>query len=123
MKIIRWAIIMPISENKFEAAEDYTVAKRTLEDCNEKGGIELQSREEMPTNGKRVYTTKKMYRCRDKIPSAIKWALPDGITSLVEEMTSSFPERVYEYYIPGHENMLHMKLTSVTKPYHYGDQV
>lgn len=123
MKIIRWAIIMPVSQNQFESAEDYTVARRTLEDCNEKGGIELKNREETTFKGMKAYKTTKMYRIRDRIPAVIKWALPNGITCLVEEMTSSFPERVYEYSIPGHENILHMKLESETKPYHYGDRI
>ena len=123
MKIVTWIVILPITEQQFEAAEDYTVAKRTIEDLSDKGGIMLKSKEETTVNGIKGYTALREYKVRDRIPGIIKWALPKGITEINEKCLSTFPERNYEYWIPQSRDLLRMKMQSVTKPYKYGDQI
>ena len=112
---------MPIAYDKIEHAEDYTLAKRTLEDCNEQGGIELQSKEKNEDN--EGYTTIRFYRCHDRIPSIIKWAVPKYFTCLKETCINTFPSRIYTYELPTKPGIFGMKLNSVTKPYKYGDEI
>ena len=124
MKIFKWIVFVPVAVDQFEHAEDYTIAKRTYLDCTDRGGIELQSVTPLNNqNEHKGYIAKRLYRCRDQIPSVIKWAVPKGFTSLLETLTSTFPKRVYHYKITAYPDIFDMSLESSAKAYKYGDQI
>ena len=122
MKIYNWAIIVPIAYDMYERAEDYAVAKRTLNECTDKGGIQLKSVQPIENGNKNSYVSTKIYKCRDQIPAIIKWAIPKNFTSLTEVCTSTFPKRVYHYTVPAFSSF-EMKLESNAKPFKYGDNI
>lgn len=116
MKIVEYRIIFPIDYNQYDHAEKYMVAKRTREESTGNEGIEVLAHEDYEDEDEKGIFAHKVMHYKSRIPSWIRWAIPENVTSFNEKSWSAFPHGKCVYSDQG-LHKFKMVIDSYSQPY------
>ena len=106
---------MPINANRYEQAEQYMVARRTINESDGNGeGIETLDSD---TSEELGIHTHKIYHYTSRMPRIIRWALPSGMLDFHEECWAKFPRNLCKYSAPYLGERLDIAVDSYTVPF------
>ena len=92
MKILEFRILVPISYEQFQIAKGYTTLQMIKNMSGDGEGIEIVKNEEPFENEKeKGVITQKIYHVKSKIPSFVRWAVPDKYLHFYETSYNCFP--------------------------------
>lgn len=123
MKIVEWRCILPMTVEQENGSERYANAHRTMDDTDEKGGIQREIFEQRQYHEKDALYTKLRYRYKKKIPTLLKWFLPSYITEVIEETYNQFPLKTSLYSINNKPEILKFSVTQIVSEFIGEDQV
>ncbi|EAY17157.1 Phosphatidylinositol transfer protein [Trichomonas vaginalis G3] len=122
MRIIEWRVIVPMTVQQYQIAQIYAVAKKTLEDSNDKEGIERTSSEMRKYNEKDALYSQYIYSFANKLPSALRWVLPNTLSTLVEDCYDQFPYQHSHFVLKDNEKTLNMTVTTVVSEFQNNEE-
>lgn len=115
MRIVEWRVFLPIDAAKYEQAEQYMVARRTIEESNgQNEGTETLTNEYSEELGIHSH---KIYHYTSRIPWIIRWALPKGLLDFHEECWAKFPRNLCKFSAPYLGDRLDIAVDSFTVPF------
>lgn len=101
MKILEFRVLIPVSLEKFQVAKRFINLKYVKDLGGNGEGIELIKNEEPFENEKeKGYLTEKVYHIKSKIPSFIRWAVPNKYLHFYETSYNAFPHTTTINSIP-----------------------
>jgi hypothetical protein len=98
MRIIEFRLILPTTVAQYGIANRFMIAKYTKEATKDGEGIEIVRNEVYEETGQSTY---KIYHVKSKLPSVVRWALPDKYCHAHETSLNSYPHFRTQYEIPG----------------------
>lgn len=125
MKIYEYRVICPCTLEQYRIGSIYMTAKRSEEETKHtKGeGIETVKSEHFDDErGSGTYTYKIMH-FKSRIPSFMRWALPDKYCHCHEKSWNAYPHYHTEYSVPGMGENLIMTIDSDHIPYKNGEDI
>lgn len=119
MKIYEYRIICPCSVDQYKVGSIYMTAKRSEEESKQvKGeGIETVKNESFTNEKESGMYTYKILHFKTKIPSSVRWAIPDSFYHFHEQSWNSFPHVHTQYHVPGMGDNFSMSIDSYYAPY------
>lgn len=123
MKIVEWRVILPMTVEQFKRSEKYSIARRTLDDADEKGGVERVMTDVRQWNGREACYTKLFYRYKKRIPTFMKLVIPNNFTELIEEVYDQFPVKTSVFSIQDRPKTLDMTVTTHVSEYTGENQI
>lgn len=112
MKILEWRIVMPMTVEQYQIAQIYAVAKKTLDDSNDKEGIQRTSFESCKYNDKDAIHSTYLYNFANKLPAALRWVIPNNYQTLCEECYDQFPNQQSTFNLKDNNDTLKMTITT-----------
>ena len=101
MKILEFRVLIPVSLAKFQVAKRFINLKYIRDLGGDGEGIQLIKNEEPFENeNEKGYLTEKIYHVKSKIPSFIRWAVPDKYLHFYETSYNAFPHTTTVNTIP-----------------------
>lgn len=101
MKILEFRVLIPINLLKFQVAKRFINLKYVKDLGGDGEGIQLIKNEEPFENEKeKGYLTEKIYHVKSKIPSFIRWVVPDKYLHFYETSYNAFPHTTTINTIP-----------------------
>lgn len=125
MKIYEYRVICPCSLEQYRIGSIYMTAKRSEEETKHtKGeGIETVKSEHFENEKESGTYTYKIMHFKSRIPSFMRWALPDKYCHCHEKSWNAYPHYHTEYSVPGMGDDLIMIIDSYHIPYKDGEAV
>lgn len=113
MKIVEIRVILPIKLERYPYAEDYMVARRTLEEADNGGeGIECTTRGPYENEKEKGIYAHKIYHYGSRVPKWLRWAVPPSLTDFHEKSWNAFPHGLCEFSIQGLGSHFQLSLES-----------
>lgn len=100
MKIIEYRIFVPMKLQMCEAASDYSITRQMKEFTSDGDGFEIVETKNYIENGQQNHYVYRILHCQNKIPSAVRWLVPEKYAHLHEYNTSAFPRYEGKFLIP-----------------------
>lgn len=100
MKIIEYRIFVPMKLQYCQAASDYSVTRQMKEYTGGGDGFEIVETQNYVENGLPGHYVYRIFHCKNKIPSAIRWFVPEKYAHIHEHDHSAFPHYEGKYVIP-----------------------
>lgn len=124
-RIVEYRIILPLTVEQYYIGKGYMVNKVTREEKGEAGeGVEIIGIDRFTTEsggfGHRSY---KIYHFKSRIPSAVRWAIPDSYLHFHEKSINEWPHSVTTNYIPGLAQDFRLICESMHVPYVHGEPI
>lgn len=115
MRIVEFRIFVPVGFDKAAIASRYCVFKRSQE--KEKNGrlFEVVESKPIEKDGVKGFYSKRLIRIKTRIPSFIKWAVPDKYDEVYEENTNLYPYIRGQFDVPG----MGEDMTLITESQHF----
>lgn len=123
MKIVEWRVILPLTLDQYRRAEKYSIARRTLDDADQNGGLERVVSDQREWQGEQANYTKLFYRYKKRILTFMRVVLPNNFTDLIEEVYDQFPKKTSVFSILNRPDTLKMTVTTHVLEYQGVDQV
>lgn len=125
MKIYEYRIIVPCTVDQYKIGNIYMTAKRSEEESKQvKGeGIETVNNEPFQNEKESGIYTYKIMHFKSRIPSFMRWALPDKYCHCHEKSWNAYPHYHTEYSVPGMGDDLIMNVDSYHVPYKNGEPI
>jgi hypothetical protein len=122
-RIAEFRILVPTTMPQYRIGNLYMAYRiaREMKDGSE--GIELVKNEPFEKENERGQYTYKIYHIKSKIPSAIRWAVPDSYLHFHEESWNSYPHFLTTWTIPEKEKDFFLHIESQHFPYTRGDAI
>jgi len=117
MKIVEWRIILPISYDRLSMAEEYSIARRTEEECQGGEGVELEYMNDYQEGDEKGVTMKKVYHYRSRIPALFRWMVTKNFSDFHEQIKSSFPHKHCKFWVPSLEKRVECTMDAYSEPY------
>lgn len=119
MKIYEYRIICPCSVEQYKVGSIYMTAKRSEEESKQvKGeGVETVKNETFSNDKESGVYTYKILHFKSKVPSTIRWAIPDSFCHCHEQSWNAFPHVHTQYHVPGMADDFSMSIDSYYAPY------
>jgi len=91
MLITEYRVILPMSVERYQVGQLYTVAECSKENTGSGDGIEVVKNEPYERDGERGQYTNKMYHLNKKVPGWMAAMAPTGSLKLLEEAWNAYP--------------------------------
>lgn len=123
MRIIEFRIFMPMKLQMCRAASKYSVNRQTEEHTGGGDGFEIVEAKNFTENGQEGRYVYRILHCKNKLPSAVRWAVPDKYAHVHEHNRNSFPHYEGDFTIPsmGDNFVLHTETNHIE--YHKGKEI
>lgn len=99
MKLVEFRIFMPFKVEWCRAAAKYAVNKRTQHETGGGDGFEILDDGTFEEDGVAGRWVKRVLHFKNHVPTAIRWAIPDKFSSILEENRNSFPHYVATFHM------------------------
>ncbi|OHT03878.1 Phosphatidylinositol transfer protein 2 [Tritrichomonas foetus] len=125
MKIYEFRIVCPTSVEQYKIGNIYMTAKKTEEESTVvKGeGIETITNETFSSNNENGIYTYKIMHFKSRIPSFMRWSIPDKYCHCHEHSWNTYPHFFTEYSVPGMGKDLVMTIESRHVSYINGEPI
>lgn len=125
MKIYEYRIICPCTVEQNKIGSIYMTSKRSEEESKQvKGeGVETVNNEPFSNEKESGIYTYKILHFKSRIPSFMRWALPDKYCHCHEKSWNAYPHVHTEYSVPGMGDDLLMNVDSTHLPYKDGEEI
>lgn len=125
MKIYEYRVICPCTIDQYRIGSIYMTAKRSEEETKHKKGegIETVKSEHFENEKESGTYTYKIMHFKSRIPSFMRWALPDKYCHCHEKSWNAYPHYHTEYSVPGMGDDLIMIIDSYHIPYKDGEPI
>lgn len=125
MKIYEYRTICPCKVGQFKVGNVYMTAKRSEEESKQvKGeGVETVKNEHFTKDNESGVYTYKILHFKSRVPSFMRWALPDSYCHCHEQSWNSYPHVHTEYSVPGMGDDLFMTVDSYHATYKDGQPI
>ena len=100
MRIIEFRIFMPLKLQMCRAAAKYSVNKQTTDFSGGGDGFEIVEAKNYVENGQPGRYVYRILHCKNKVPSAVRWAVPDKYAHVHEHNHNAFPHYNADFTIP-----------------------
>ncbi|CAK8684198.1 unnamed protein product [Clavelina lepadiformis] len=97
-------IVLPVTVKEYQTAQLWGVAEASKNETGGGEGIEVIKNEPYEKDGESGQYTKKIYHLASRIPSFVRFFVPEGLTHVVEESWN-----VYPHYKTVYTNPTYMK--------------
>lgn len=120
MKIYEYRVILPVNISKYHIGHRYMNLEYVKDEAGGGEGIELVKNEPYTNEKETGQYTYKIFHVKSKIPSFIRWAVPDKYLHFHEESWNAFPHYYTVDFIPamGDKFLLHVESQHI--PYKSG---
>lgn len=111
MKIYEYRVIVPVNIEKYHIGHRYMNLEYVKDESGNGEGIELVKNEKYTKGNESGQYTYKIFHVKSKIPSFIRWAIPDKYLHFHEESWNAFPHYYTVDFIPamGDNFLLHVE--------------
>lgn len=99
MKIVEFRIFMPFKLPWCRAAAKYAVNRRTTEESGNGDGFEIIEAGNFEEDGHVGRYVHRVLHFKNKVPAAIRWALPEKYSSILETNKNCFPHYVATFHM------------------------
>lgn len=120
MKIYEYRVIVPVNIEKYQIGNRYMNLQYVKDDSVSGEGIELVKNEKYTKGNESGQYTYKIFHVSSKIPSFIRWALPEKYLHFHEESWNSFPHYYTVDFIPALGENFVLNVESQHIPYKNG---
>lgn len=100
MRIIEFRIFVPMKLQMCRAASKYSVNRQTQEHTGGGDGFEIIEAKNYVDNGQPGRYVYRILHCKNKLPSGIRWAVPEKYAHIHEHNRNSFPHYEGDFTIP-----------------------
>lgn len=94
MRLLEYRIFMPFKMEWCRAAAKYAVNKRTQHETGGGDGFEIIDDGIFEEDGVTGRWVKRMLHFKNQVPAAVRWAIPNKFSSILEENKNAFPHYV-----------------------------
>ena len=124
-RVVEYRIIMPLTVDQYYIGKGYMVNKVTREEKGEAGeGVEIISTERYTNEAGALFQKSyKIYHFKSRLPSAVRWAIPDSYLHFHEKSINEWPHSVTANMIPGLADDFRLICESVHIPYVHGQPI
>lgn len=91
---------MPMKLEMCKTASNYSVTRQMKEYTGGGDGFEIIETKNYVENGLQGHYAYRIFHCKNKLPSAIRWFVPEKYAHIHEHDKSAFPHYQCEYVIP-----------------------
>lgn len=120
MKIYEYRVIVPANIEKYHIGNRYMNLEYVKDEAGSGEGIELVKNEKYSKENESGQYTYKIFHVKSKIPSFIRWALPEKYLHFHEESWNAFPHYYTVDFIPAMGDNFILNVESQHIPYKSG---
>lgn len=99
MKIVEFRIFVPLKWSQCRLATVYSVTRRTREETGDGDGFEMIEQGDFEEDGNPGHYVHRILHFKNKVPSFIRWAIPDKYAHIHEHNRNAFPHTLTTFNI------------------------
>lgn len=117
MRIVEYRVVVPTNVKQYQIANLYVCAQRTREMSGGGEGVEILKNEPYEREDEKGQFTHKVMHFKSKVPSFIRWVIPDKYLHVHEISHNGYPHFHTVYNCPGMKDDFYLLVESQHLPY------